>query len=506
MTNTIMTRLLAYQRKLNTSPGSAFPRLCIAFCLILWLALNASAQNPKLRLDTNDYFDSTFWTTANANAALTGINGQGSLTLHPSRGGTGLSSYTAGDLLFASGTTAFSKLGAASTGNALISGTSPSWGKIGLGTHVSGVLPVANGGTGLSSLGSALQIVRVNAGGTALEYAAGGGDVVGPASATSNAIVRFNGTTGKLVKNSGASVDDAGNVVATIFQSGTNTLGAGGLSLVAGDLLLGSTEALYAGGFKIASGVVVGGSHRITSSASVARELGLPDSDGNVVLDAAVQTLSGKTLDGVSLAAAGGLALAINAADVTTSNKTFRVVNATGALPLIVAHTSNAVTVANTTTETDLFSQTLPRKGLTRAVGGSPGSALVRLGGTYLNNSGANRTVQLAVKLGATTMWRDTSAVLAASTGNRRWTMEFTIQNTADNAQKMGGFFSYSSALLPTTGTGPLSTESLRYLIGGTAAEDTGAADKTIAVSCIHSVAATTVTMTCDYATVEILP
>lgn len=42
---------------------------------------------------------------------------------------------------------------------------------------------------------------------------AGGGDVVGPASATDNALVRFDSTTGKLVQNSGVTVDDSSNVI-----------------------------------------------------------------------------------------------------------------------------------------------------------------------------------------------------------------------------------------------------------------------------------------------------
>lgn len=69
-------------------------------------------------------------------------------------GGTGQSTYTIGDLLYASTSTALSKLSDVATGNALISGgvgAAPSWGKIGLTTHVSGILPVANGGTGLTS-------------------------------------------------------------------------------------------------------------------------------------------------------------------------------------------------------------------------------------------------------------------------------------------------------------------------------------------------------------------
>lgn len=69
-------------------------------------------------------------------------------------GGTGISSFTIGDIMYASGTTALSTLADVATGNAIISGGvggAPSYGKIGLTTHVDGVLPVASGGTNQSS-------------------------------------------------------------------------------------------------------------------------------------------------------------------------------------------------------------------------------------------------------------------------------------------------------------------------------------------------------------------
>jgi hypothetical protein len=72
-------------------------------------------------------------------------------TLGPTSGGTGLSAYTTGDIIYASATNTLAALADVATGNALISGgvgVAPSWGKIGLTTHVSGTLPVANGGTG----------------------------------------------------------------------------------------------------------------------------------------------------------------------------------------------------------------------------------------------------------------------------------------------------------------------------------------------------------------------
>ena len=44
-----------------------------------------------------------------------------------------------------------------------------------------------------------------------------GGDVVGPASSTDNALTRFDSTTGKLLQNSTATLSDAGTLTATAF-------------------------------------------------------------------------------------------------------------------------------------------------------------------------------------------------------------------------------------------------------------------------------------------------
>jgi hypothetical protein len=108
------------------------------------------------------------WTTFNGKQAalVSGTNiktvggvsllGSGDVgTIGATYGGTGQSSYAVGDILYASTTTALSKLADVATGNALISGgvgVAPSYGKIGLTTHISGTLAVGNGGTGLTSL------------------------------------------------------------------------------------------------------------------------------------------------------------------------------------------------------------------------------------------------------------------------------------------------------------------------------------------------------------------
>ena len=75
-------------------------------------------------------------------------------TLGASNGGTGLTTYAVGDLLYASGTTTLSRLADVATGNVLLSGgvgVAPSWGQVSLTTAVTGTLPATNGGTGQAS-------------------------------------------------------------------------------------------------------------------------------------------------------------------------------------------------------------------------------------------------------------------------------------------------------------------------------------------------------------------
>lgn len=154
-------------------------------------------------------------------------------TIAVNKGGTGLTSYTVGDLIYATGPTTLAQLNDAATGNALISGglaTAPTWGKIGLTTHVSGTLPIANGGTNatatpiagavaygtgtayaFTAAGTSGQVLTSSGAGTPTWTTPGGGDVVGPSSATDNAIARYDGTTGKLIQNSGITIDDNAN-------------------------------------------------------------------------------------------------------------------------------------------------------------------------------------------------------------------------------------------------------------------------------------------------------
>ena len=93
------------------------------------------------------------------------VAASGGAVIPVAQGGTGFSTYTIGDILYASASQTFSKLADVATGNAIISGgvgAAPSYGKIGLTTHVDGVLPLANGGTGQSSVLTQYGMIYAN--------------------------------------------------------------------------------------------------------------------------------------------------------------------------------------------------------------------------------------------------------------------------------------------------------------------------------------------------------
>jgi hypothetical protein len=141
-------------------------------------------------------------------------------TLPATSGGTGFASYAVGDLLFASTTTALSKLADVATGNALISGgvgAAPSYGKIGLTTHVSGTLPVANGGTGITSFGTGVATALGINVGTAGAFVVNGGALGTPSSGT------LTNATGLPV---GTGISGLGTNVATALAVNVGTAGA----------------------------------------------------------------------------------------------------------------------------------------------------------------------------------------------------------------------------------------------------------------------------------------
>jgi len=110
------------------------------------------------------------------NQNTTGTAAGLSTTLAVTSGGTGQTSYTDGQLLIGN-----------STGNTLTKSTL-----------------TAGAGVTITNGGGAITIAATGL----------GGDVVGPATSTDNAVTRFDSTTGKLIQNSLVTISDVGAIVA----------------------------------------------------------------------------------------------------------------------------------------------------------------------------------------------------------------------------------------------------------------------------------------------------
>ena len=134
------------------------------------------------------------------------------------QGGTGITSYAVGDIVYASGSTTLDKLAAVATGNVLLSGgvtTAPAWGKVGLTTHVNGTLPPANGGTGATTL---TGVVVGNGTGAFTAVTAPSGTIVGTSDAQS--------LTNKTLQDATTAFADEANATKKFkFQAGGITAG-----------------------------------------------------------------------------------------------------------------------------------------------------------------------------------------------------------------------------------------------------------------------------------------
>ncbi len=303
--------------------------------------------------------------------ALTSASLSLTTALPATSGGTGQNSYAVGDLLYASATTALSKLADVATGNAIISGgvgVAPSYGKIGLTTHVSGTLPVTNGGTGLATIAarsiflanalntlttltpSANQSIRINSGNTAWEtYTPATGDVTASGNNAFTGANTFGNATGQTFLASSTTTQDGIVVVGR----------AGGSS-----------------------------SRRVTISPTTLtanRAVTFPDAAGEVVLDTATQTLTNKTLTSPTLTTP---ALGTPASGVLT--------NCTGTATGLTAGRANGLTSATTTVAVNASSaptagQVLTATSSTAATWQTPASTL------RLNSvTAANGTATLA--------------------------------------------------------------------------------------------------------------
>jgi len=147
-------------------------------------------------------------------------------------------------------------------------------------TDGSGVLTWATitqgSGITVTAASGSITIAATGGGGT--------GDVVGPSSATNNAIVRFDATTGKLIQNSVVTISDTGAATGFTTLSASSTItGNGFVSTTGAYNFTASNESIFGSAGLVS--IAVGGSARIDVTISDF----LPDGDNNMGLGAAAK-------------------------------------------------------------------------------------------------------------------------------------------------------------------------------------------------------------------------
>jgi hypothetical protein len=288
-------------------------------------------------------------------------------TLGATQGGTGQSSYSIGDILYADTTTSLARLADVATGNALISGglnAAPSWGKIALASAVSGTLPIANGGTNSTATPTAGGVAY----GTGTAYA-----------------VNTAGTSGQYLTSGGA-----GAPTWTTLPTNVASISFGSTGLTPSTATTGAVT--VAGTLAVANG-----------------------GTGNTTAQAAMNTLAGATTSGQYLRGNGTnvVMASIVAGDVPTLNQntTGNAATATTATNLsggtVAATTINGTTLSTTgntilgdaTTDTlNVAAGTLVTDGLGKVGIGtaSPGQKLQVVGTGLFGGTGTDGAIQLA--------------------------------------------------------------------------------------------------------------
>lgn len=171
------------------------------------------------------------------------------------------------------------------------------------------------------TLGSGLTMT-----GTTLSASGGGGgsgDVVGPASATDNAVVRYDGTTGKLVQNSAATIaDTTGDITAGKYNgltisstTGTLTVSNGKTLSAANTVTLSGTDGstiTFGGGGTVAYTANNLSVFASTTSAQLAGVLSNETGTGLTVFNDGA-TLTNSTLNGLTFTGTAGSTLNVGA-------------------------------------------------------------------------------------------------------------------------------------------------------------------------------------------------
>lgn len=151
--------------------------------------------------------------------------------------------------------------------------------------EATGILPVANGGNGTATPslvgGTNITVSGAWPNQTITATGSAAGDVTGPSSATDNAVVRFDNTTGKVIQNSGVIINDSGEITTGVWKGTEVTVpyGGTGASTLTG-VLKGNGQSAISAATAGTDYVAPGGALGTPSSGTATNLTGLPLTTG----------------------------------------------------------------------------------------------------------------------------------------------------------------------------------------------------------------------------------
>ena len=303
-------------------------------------------------------------------------------TLPVGNGGTGLTTYAIGDLLYASGTTTLSRLADVATGNVLLSGgvgVAPAWGQVSLSSAVTGTLPIANGGTGQTTASAAFNALSPITSQGDLILGSGTNTATRLAIGANGYVLTSNGTTASWAASTGG---------VTSFTAGTtgftpNTTSTGAITL--------------AGTLNIANG----GTGQTTATAAF-NALSPVTSTGDLIIGNGTNSSTRLAIG------TNGYVLTSNGTTATWAASSGGVTSLTAGTGISLSGSTGAVTVTNS--------------GVTSAVAG-----------TGVSVSGATGAVTFSIGQSVATSASPSFAAITASTGTTTTAASFTTASVGTN-------------------------------------------------------------------------
>lgn len=219
----------------------------------------------------------------------------------------------------------------------------------------------------------------------------GGGNVAGPVSATDNAIVRFDGTTGDLIQNSSVIISDAGNI------TGVASIQTPSITTASGNLVINPTgTSVDFSGKQIINALIAGSGNVGGPVSSVDNSIALFDgTTGELIKGAPVTidgsgnatgygTVSASAISTPSITTAGS-SISFNTKDLTSINSiSVPTITTSGSTISFNSKDVNSIAALTATTATATTSVTTPL-----VTNGSGNVAITASGNVSLNPTGS---------------------------------------------------------------------------------------------------------------------